>query len=239
MTSVCRGKGPTSIPVLTVYHIWVLKFCIMHFSCLSLSISFCFWWRELSRLCDRKGCGVFEFPILFESEFPILFNHLHHSIIIITTIVIMILIMIVLCRCTICKSLTQEEYLQLHGYVTWNQVCVCFCVSAWFLTWLFHFSFRRPIKASRRPRVISIAGRQSLVAFDQQDRQREGYRLPYRQRGGKPSSAGCVLPPPPSDTIAGHNPRSKSSCWQFSEDQNPKFVKVWYTCRCATHLRTL
>ena len=54
----------------------------------------------------------------------------HHHRGITITIVIMILITVVLCRCTICKSLTQEEYLQLHGYVTWNQVCVCFCVSA-------------------------------------------------------------------------------------------------------------
>ncbi len=41
--------------------------------------------------------------------------------------------MIVLCRCMTCKSLSQEEYLQLHGYVTWTHVCVCFCLSTFFL----------------------------------------------------------------------------------------------------------
>jgi hypothetical protein len=43
-------------------------------------------------------------------------------IIVIMTIMIVILIMIVLCRCMTCKSLSQEEYLRIHGYVTWNQV---------------------------------------------------------------------------------------------------------------------
>ena len=75
-----------------------------------------------------------------------------------------------------------------------------------------------------QPRAISIGGRQSLVAFDQQDRQREGYRIPYRQRGGKPSPLDVCSPP--SDTIAGHNQRSKSSCWQFAEDEDRKFAEV-------------
>jgi hypothetical protein len=35
-----------------------------------------------------------------------------------------IMIVIVLCRCMTCKGLSQEDYLQMHGYVTWNQVCV-------------------------------------------------------------------------------------------------------------------
>ena len=48
-----------------------------------------------------------------------------------------------------------------------------------------------------QPRAISIAGRQSLVAFDQQDRQREGYMISYRQRGGKPSSLDACSPPHP------------------------------------------
>ena len=52
------------------------------------------------------------------------------NIIIIITIVIVIVI--VLCRCKTCKSLTQEEYLRIHGYVTWNQVF--FCVSTYCLT---------------------------------------------------------------------------------------------------------
>jgi hypothetical protein len=38
-----------------------------------------------------------------------------------------IMIVIILCRCMTCKGLSQEDYLQMHGYVTWNQVCVCVC----------------------------------------------------------------------------------------------------------------
>jgi hypothetical protein len=55
--------------------------------------------------------------------------HYHHHHIIIMTMM-MILILILLCRCPICKSLTQEAYLQLHSYATWNQVCVYVFVSA-------------------------------------------------------------------------------------------------------------
>jgi hypothetical protein len=61
-------------------------------------------------------------------------------------------------------------------------------------------SCRRRVVRVNPPPAISIAGRQSLVAFDQQDQQREGYRLPYRQRGGK-TSAFFFFPPLSSDTI--------------------------------------
>jgi hypothetical protein len=43
-------------------------------------------------------------------------------------------------------------------------------------------SCRRRAVCTNRPRAVSIEGRQSLVAVDQQDQQREGYRIPYRQR---------------------------------------------------------